>query len=141
MTKKKKSEERGFEPYVMTPEEALAFLDRKGIKYEICDTPVPVLGNKVNCGVPLDSGEQMIEEYYYLPKSVVGLNPVVDIPTQGDSMIEADIHEGDLEYLKRSQKAAAYCAEKLGWKTVECVRDGQMRSIEDIHSEIMTLIK
>jgi SOS-response transcriptional repressor LexA len=96
MTKKKKSEERGFEPYVMTPEEALAFLDRKGIKYEICDTPVPVLGNKVNCGVPLDSGEQMIEEYYYLPKSVVGLNPVVDIPTQGDSMIEADIHEGDL---------------------------------------------
>ncbi len=52
-----------------------------------------------------------------------------------------DIHEGDIEYLKRSQKAAAYCAEKLGWKTVECVRDGQMRSIEDIHSEIMTLIK
>ena len=59
---------------------------------------------------------------------------------EGDES-KKDIHEGDLEYLKRSQKAAAYCAEKLGWKTVECVRDGQMRSIEDIHSEIMTLIK
>ena len=51
-----------------------------------------------------------------------------------------DIHEGDLEYLKRSQAAAAYCAHKLGWKTVECVRDGQMRSIEDIHEEIMELL-
>ena len=59
---------------------------------------------------------------------------------EGDES-KKDIHEGDLEYLKRSQKAAAYCAEKLGWKTVECVRDGQMRSIEDIHSEIMTLFK
>lgn len=84
------------EPYYMSYEETLAFLDSKGIRYEVCDTPVPVLANKVNCGVPLDSGEQMIEGYYYLPKSVVGLHPVVDIPAQGDSMIDADIHEGDL---------------------------------------------
>jgi SOS-response transcriptional repressor LexA len=96
MTKKEKTTNNGWQPCVMTPEEALAFLDSKGIKYEICDTPVPVLANKVNCGVPLDSGEQMIDGYYYLPKSVVGLNPMVDIPAQGDSMIEADIHEGDL---------------------------------------------
>lgn len=52
-----------------------------------------------------------------------------------------DIHEGDLEYLRRSQAAAAYCAQKLGWKTVECVSLGQMRSIEDIHREIMSLVK
>lgn len=51
-----------------------------------------------------------------------------------------DIHEGDIEYLKRSQKAAVYCADKLGWKTVECVKDGKMRSIDDIHAEIMTLV-
>ena len=58
----------------------------------------------------------------------------------GGDESKKDIHEGDLEYLKCSQAAAAYCAEKLGWKTVECVRDGQMRTIEDIHAEIMTLI-
>lgn len=58
----------------------------------------------------------------------------------GGDESKKDIHEGDIEYLKRSQKAAAYCAQKLGWKTVECVQDGKMRSIEDIHSEIMTLI-
>lgn len=81
---------------MMTPEEALAYLNNQGVNYEICDTPVPVLSNKVNCGLPKDSGDEMIEEYYYLPKSMVGLHPLVDIPTQGDSMIEADIHEGDL---------------------------------------------
>ncbi|MBQ1903238.1 MAG: deoxynucleoside kinase [Ruminococcus sp.] len=58
----------------------------------------------------------------------------------GGDESKKDIHEGDLEYLKRSQAAAAYCAQKLGWKTVECVRDGQMRTIEDIHNEIMMLI-
>lgn len=49
-----------------------------------------------------------------------------------------DIHESNLEYLNRSRKAAEYCAEKLGWKTVHCVADGSMRSIEDIHGEIMS---
>ena len=105
MTKKKEIEGNGWMPNVMTPEETLAFLDGKGIPYELCDTPVPVLGNKVNCGVPLDSGEQMIDNYYYLPKSVVGLHPMVEIPAQGDSMIEADIHEGDLLQLELGAEA------------------------------------
>ena len=92
-------------PYVMTPEETLAFLDSNGIPYELCDSIVPVLENSVNCGVPLDSGEQMIDNYYYLPKSVVGLHPLVEIPAQGDSMIEADIHEGDLLQLEIGAEA------------------------------------
>ena len=105
MTKKLESRGNGWEPDLMSFEETLAFLDSRGIKYEICDTPVPVLGNKVNCGVPLDSGKQMIDDYYYLPKSVVGLHPVVDIPAQGDSMIEADIEEDDLLRLEIGAKA------------------------------------
>lgn len=51
-----------------------------------------------------------------------------------------DIHERDREYLTRCQKAAAFCAEKLGWRTVECTRDGQMRPIEEIHKEILPLM-
>lgn len=96
MTKKTKPEEDGWEPYVMTPEEVYDLLDSRGISYAICDTPIPVLGNRVNCGVPLDAGEQMIEEYHCVPKSAVGLHPIMDVPAQGDSMIDADIHEGDL---------------------------------------------
>ena len=95
MNKKVKSGGNGWEPYFMSYEEALAFLDSKGIKYEICDTPVPVLANRVNCGVPLDIGDLMIDEYTNLPNSAVRLHPVIDVPARGDSMIEADIEEDD----------------------------------------------
>jgi hypothetical protein len=47
----------------------------------------------------------MIDDYYYLPKSVVGLHPIVDIPAQGESMIDADIHEGDLLRLEIGAEA------------------------------------
>ncbi len=50
-----------------------------------------------------------------------------------------DIHERDREYLARCQKAAAYCAEKLDWRVVECCRDGEMRSIGEIHQELLPL--
>lgn len=80
------------------------------------------------------------------PDTVIYLKADTDISQKlmsgryGGDESKKDIHEGDIEYLRRSQKAAAYCAHKLGWKTVECVRDGKMRTIEDIHNEIMTLI-
>ena len=83
-------------PQVMTEEEALKWLDAKGINYKLCDTPIPVLSTKMNCGVPLGIGDETIEGYYYLPKSVVGLHPLVEVPAQGESMIDADIHDGDL---------------------------------------------
>ena len=54
---------------------------------------------------------------------------------QGDES-KKDIHESNLDYLARSRKAAEYCRDQLGWKTVHCVQDGVMRSIEDIHQEI-----
>ena len=55
-------------------------------------------------------------------------------------MEKEDIHEKDRAYLARCQKAADYCAEKLGWKTVNCTKDGQMRSKDDIQSEIRTVM-
>jgi dTMP kinase len=58
---------------------------------------------------------------------------------QGDES-KKDIHEKDLSYLARSRKAAEYCAEKLGWKTVSCVSEGAMRTIEDIHQQILEIV-
>ena len=51
-----------------------------------------------------------------------------------------DIHEKDLDYMNRSRRAAEYCKDALGWTTIQCVRDGVMRSIEDIHGEIIGLV-
>ena len=51
-----------------------------------------------------------------------------------------DIHESNQAYLSRSEQAARYCAQSLGWKTIHCVRDGAMRSIEDIGQEILDIV-
>ena len=87
--------ENTWEPEMMAPEEALALLDNKGIRYEMCDTPVPYSENKVSCGKPLDIGDYMIKEYRNLPRSVVRNHEVISIQALGDSMIEANIYEDD----------------------------------------------
>ena len=52
-----------------------------------------------------------------------------------------DIHEKDLAYLNRCREAAEYCARKLGWQAVECCGNGGMRSIEEIHEDLVKLVK
>lgn len=52
-----------------------------------------------------------------------------------------DIHERNLAYLDRSRKAAEYCARELGWKTIQCSTQENMRSIEDIHDEVCRLLQ
>ncbi len=48
----------------------------------------------------------------------------------------ADIHEQDLAYLARCREAAADAAAHYGWTVIPCARDGNLRSVEDIHEEI-----
>ncbi len=48
----------------------------------------------------------------------------------------ADIHEQDLGYLATCRSAGRAAADFYGWTVIDCVRDGAMRSIEDIHEEI-----
>lgn len=57
----------------------------------------------------------------------------------GDS--QKDIHESDIDYLKKSYENAVYVSERFSWKRVSCVRDGNVRSIEDINDEIYKIIK
>ena len=49
---------------------------------------------------------------------------------------KADIHEKDLQYLATCRETGREAAAFYGWTVIECVRDGAMRSIEDIHEEI-----
>ena len=49
---------------------------------------------------------------------------------------QADIHEQDMTYLATCREMGRSAAEYYGWTVIECVRDGVMRSIEDIHEEI-----
>ena len=52
----------------------------------------------------------------------------------------ADIHEQDLDYLATCRRMGKQAAAFYNWTVIECVRDGAMRSIEDIHEEIYRLV-
>jgi len=49
---------------------------------------------------------------------------------------QADIHEKDSAYLATCRETGRAAAAYYGWKVISCVRDGVMRSMEDIHEEI-----
>ena len=53
----------------------------------------------------------------------------------------ADIHEQDLGYLATCRRMGRAVAEFYGWTVIDCVRDGRMRTIEDIHEEIYRHVK
>lgn len=50
-----------------------------------------------------------------------------------------DIHERDTSHLEKSYKNAKYVADKFVWETVSCVKDGKIRTIEEIQEEIIEI--
>ncbi len=75
----------------------------------------------------------------------------LDVPTQATVQLlraresqtntAADIHEQDSAYLATCRACAAQAAEVLGWQRIQCLDEtGKLRSIDDIHEEIWTLV-
>ena len=70
----------------------------------------------------------------------------LDVPTdQSEKLLrsreqstntQADIHEKDSSYLATCRSTGREAAAYYGWTVIDCVKDGVMRSIEDIHQEI-----
>lgn len=56
-----------------------------------------------------------------------------------DNEEKKDIHERDVEYLKRSRLTADYFAQALDWQCVECISGGEMRSIQAISEDIAVI--
>ena len=51
-----------------------------------------------------------------------------------------DIHEADQQYLQQAYENATAIAQHQQWHRINCVANDQIRSIEEIHTEIMQLI-
>ena len=54
--------------------------------------------------------------------------------------LTADIHEADQTYLQNAYKNAIGIAKHQEWHTISCVADDKIRTIEDIHAEIVRTI-
>ncbi len=75
----------------------------------------------------------------------------LDVPTdytekllrhrEQDTNTTADIHEKDMAYLATCRNCGRSAAEFYGWKVISCVKDGSMRTMEDIHQEIYQAVK
>ena len=60
---------------------------------------------------------------------------------ESDTSTKADIHERNDGYLHKCREVAQQAADYFGWTRVSCVRDGKLRSIEDIHEELYARVK
>lgn len=100
---------------------------------------------------PKESRAEFLRWLYELEYEKMGLPKpdliiYLDVPTDFTEMLlrgrenatgtMADIHEQDMSYLATCREMGRSAAKFYGWTVVDCVRDGAMRSISDIHEEI-----
>ena len=100
---------------------------------------------------PVEKQAEFLQWLYDFEYSKLGLPApdlviYLDVPTdfteammrrrEADTNTHADIHEQDMEYLATCRRTGKAAAEYYGWTLIQCVKDGAMRSIEDIHEEI-----
>lgn len=55
--------------------------------------------------------------------------------------VEKDIHEINLDFMKRVYDNSIFVADYLKWNMINCEKNNQMRRIEDIHEEVYKLVK
>lgn len=55
--------------------------------------------------------------------------------------VKDDIHEADLEFMKKVSDTSIYIANKYNWDFVECSNNNEMLSIEEIHEKIYSIVK
>jgi len=52
-----------------------------------------------------------------------------------------DIHEADLDHLKKASEAYKYVADTYGWHTINCAPDGNLLTREEIHEKVLAVVK
>ena len=66
----------------------------------------PIVGT-IACGQPVDAMEN-IEESVALPRTIFGAGNLFLLHAKGDSMVEADIHNGDLVVIRQQNTCLRY---------------------------------
>lgn len=81
------------------------------------------------------------------PDMVIFLSAPFDLITQlrlnrsQNEGISNDIHESNLDFMRKVYDNSLFIANYLGWEIVECSFDNKMKSIEEIHNEIKNRVK
>ena len=80
------------------------------------------------------------------PDAVIYLDMPIEISQrlmskryEGDEE-KKDVHEANVEFLKKCRNSALYAANKQGWHIVECSKNGKPLPIDKIHKNIVEII-
>lgn len=60
---------------------------------------------------------------------------------EAETGTSADIHEQDEVYLRRCRENAREVVRRCGWPVICCARDGEPRTVEDIHQEVWQIVR
>lgn len=81
------------------------------------------------------------------PDCVIFLTAPFDLVTElrnsrnHNDGVANDIHEKDIEFMKKVSKSALFVSKYLNWDRVECNSNDSIRSISEIHEEVYKLVK
>ena len=81
------------------------------------------------------------------PDSVIFLHAPFDLVTEiriarkNNEGLANDIHERNLDYMKKVYRSALFVANYLGWDRIDCNHGHEMKSIAEIHDDVYRLIK
>lgn len=89
-------------------------------EYEKLKLPKP--DRVIYLSVPLEISQKLLNQRY-----------------SGDEN-KKDLHEANLKFLKSCKEAADYVAEKQNWEKVYCFENGNIKSISQVHNEIVNVL-
>lgn len=93
------------------------------LEYSMCGIPVP--DQTIFLFVPPELGQKMVD------------HKTLRDYTGGK---QRDIHEADLEHLRKASEAYVYVAKKYNWTTIPCTEEGEMLTREAIHERLYETI-
>ena len=81
------------------------------------------------------------------PDNVLFLHAPFDLVTEirnarkSNEGLTNDIHERDLDFMRKVYDNAMFVADYLSWDMVQCDEDNKMKSIDDIHNKVYKIVK
>ena len=70
----------------------------------ICDTDIPIVDNPVFAGNPRETGDDT-HDYIKVPRALLSWTPEMMVKVKGDSMVDAEVNDGDYVKMKMEQTA------------------------------------
>ena len=110
----------------------MRLLEEQGWQPRECDVQVPVYGNRVPCGRPLDVADAFVERHMSLPHTIVRSIKAYVIQAKGNSMEDMGISDGD-------ELLVELCDTACDNEAVLVMLDGEMMIklfVRDEHGEV-----